>query len=84
MNRNEIKLLEAEFNDILQDIWCIYSFHNGVKKLREIGHKIKQPYMGQIWTEISHIGTGHGSLAARLQIKDIMQKYLEDEYRNGE
>jgi len=64
-------------NQILNNIFCTYSFPKGKTKWREISSTIPEPFRRKIYTEISHVELGHGIDQARLAVKDEMEKYIE-------
>jgi len=66
-----------EFDNILNSIWCTYSFTEGKKKWREIWMSIPDPYRRNIDTEICHVELGHGIMQSRMAVKDEMEKYID-------
>jgi len=64
-------------NQILNNIFCTYSFHKGKTKWREIISTIPNPFRQKISTEIYHVESGHGINQARLAVKSEMEKYIE-------
>ena len=65
------------FNQILNNIFCTYSFPKGKTKWKEISSTIPEPFRRKISTEISHVESGHGIDQARLAVKSEMEKYIE-------
>ena len=65
------------FNQIINNIFCTYSFPKGKTKWREISSTIPEPFRRKISTEISHVESGHGIDQARLAVKSEMEKYIE-------
>lgn len=66
-----------DFDYILNNIWCIYSFDKGKKKWREIASEIPEPYRQNIFIEICHVELGHGIDQARMAVKSEMEKCLD-------
>ena len=65
------------FNQIINNIFCTYSFPKGKTKWREIAITIPEPFRRKIYTEIYHVESGHGIVQARLAVKSEMEKYIE-------
>jgi len=65
------------FNQILNNIFCTYSFPKGKTKWKEISSTIPEPFRKKISTEIYHVESGHGIDQARLAVKSEMEKYIE-------
>ena len=66
-----------DFDYILNNIWCTYSFHKGKKKWREIARDIPESFRCKISIEMGHVWLGHGIDQARLEAKSAMKKYLD-------
>ena len=66
-----------DFNYILNNIFCTYSFPKGKTKWREIAVTIPNPFRQNISLEIYHVESGHGVNQARLAVKSEMKKYIE-------
>jgi len=64
-------------NQILNNIFCTYSFPKGKTKWREISSTIPNPFRQNISLEIYHVESGHGIYQARLAVKSEMEKYIE-------
>jgi len=64
-------------NQILNNIFCTYSFTKGKTKWREVSSQIPNPFRQNISTEIYHVESGHGISQARLAVKSEMEKYIE-------
>jgi hypothetical protein len=70
-------IIANDFDFILNNIWCTYSFEKGKNKWLGIKSMIPEPYKSKIDTEIYHVEAGHGINQARLAVKDEMQKYID-------
>jgi len=66
-----------EFDFILNNIWCTYSFEKGNKKWREIGKDIPSPFYEKICIEMGHVELGHGREQALMAVKSEMSKYID-------
>ncbi|HBY20962.1 MAG TPA: hypothetical protein DEG71_08130 [Clostridiales bacterium] len=67
-----------DFDYILNNIFCTYSFNKGKTKWREISSTIPKPFrQNNISLEIYHVESGHGIDQARLAVKSEMEKYIE-------
>ena len=75
--------IAQDFDYILNNIFCTYSFNKGKSKWREISSQIPKPFRQNISTEIYHVESGHGIDQARLAVKSEMEKYIEYLIRNG-
>lgn len=75
-DKNILKIIK-ELDNILDDIWCTYSFEKGRKRWREIAKNIPSPFISKIDTEIGHVYCGHGIIQARLAVKSEMSAYIE-------
>jgi enoyl-[acyl-carrier-protein] reductase (NADH) len=71
-----------DFDYILNNIWCTYSFEKGKTRWKEIKSQIPESYRFRIDIEIDHVWLGHGIDQARMTVKDEMEKYLD--YLNSE
>ena len=69
--------IAQDFDYILNNIFCTYSFHKGKSKWREISSQIPNPFRQNISLEIYHVESGHGINQARLAAKSEMEKYIE-------
>ena len=69
--------IAINFNYILNNIFCTYSFPKGKTKWREISSQIPNPFRQNISLEIYHVESGHGIDQARLAVKSEMEKYLD-------
>jgi len=78
---SNIYSIAQDLNQILNNIFCTYSFHKGKNKWREINSTIPNTFRQNISTEIYHVESGHGISQARLVVKSEMEKYIE--YLNG-
>ncbi len=76
-NISEVYKIAFEFDKILNDIWCVYSFNKGHSRWRMISRNIEEPYRSQIDIEIGHVKLGHGINQARAAVKDEMEKYID-------
>lgn len=65
-----------DFDYILNNIWCTYSFEKGRDRWKEIRSNIPDPYKFRIDIEIDHVWLGHGISQARLAVKHRMEEYL--------
>jgi len=75
-DKNILKTIK-ELDNILDDIWCTYSFEKGTKKWREFAKNIPSEFENRISTEIGHVYCGHGIIQARLAVKSEMSAYIE-------
>ena len=66
-----------DFDYILNNIWCTYSFHKGKKRWREVARYIPESFRCKISIEMGHVWLGHGIDQARLAVKNEMKKYLD-------
>lgn len=66
-----------DFDYILNNIWCTYTFEKGKKRWREIQSQIPEPYRFRIDIEMDHVWLEHGIDQARLAVKSEMEKYLD-------
>ena len=66
-----------DFDYILNNIWCTYSFEKGEKKWREIKSKIPEQFRLNIDIEMGHVMLGHGIHQARQAVKSEMEKYID-------
>jgi len=67
-----------DFNQILNNIFCTYSFPKGKTKWREISSTIPNQFrQNPISLEIYHVESGHEIDQARLAVKNEMEKYIE-------
>jgi len=64
-------------NQILNNIFCTYSFPKGKTKWREISSTIPNTFRQNISLEIYHVESGHGIDQVRLAVKSEMEKYIE-------
>ena len=71
-----------DFDYILNNIFCTYSFPKGKTKWREICSTIPNPFRQNISIEIYHVESSHGIDQARLAVKSEMEKYIEYLIRN--
>jgi len=62
------------FNYILNNIFCTYSFPKGKTKWKEIQLQIPESFRRKISTEIYHVESGHGIDQARLAVKSEIGK----------
>jgi len=69
--------ITQDLNQILNNIFCTYSFPKGKTKWREISSTIPNPFRQNISLEIYHVESGHGIDQARLAVKSEMEKYIE-------
>jgi len=69
--------IAQDFNYILNNIFCTYSFQKGKTKWREIQSQIPEPYRFRISIEIDHVWLGYGISQARLAVKSEMEKYID-------
>ena len=69
--------IAQDFDYILNNIFCTYSFPKGKTKWREISSTIPNPFRQNIYIEIYHVELGHGIDQARLAVKSEMEKYIE-------
>ncbi len=76
-NTSEVWKLANDFDYILNNIWCTYSFEKGNKRWKEISLQIPETYRFKINVEMNHVWLGHGVNQARLAVKDEMEKYLD-------
>jgi len=67
-----------DFDYILNNIWCTYSFAKGKIRWREISPTIPDEFNKKIFTELCHVELGHGIEQARMAVKSEMEKYLQD------
>jgi len=67
----------SDLNQILNNIFCTYSFPKGKTKWREISSQIPDQFRKNISLEIYHVESGHGIDQARLVVKSEMEKYIE-------
>lgn len=72
----DIYTIVTEFNDILNDMWCKYSYDSGCKKWRNIARFLDEPFRSNIATEMGHTQIGYGVKQARLALKDEIEKYI--------
>ena len=66
-----------DFDYILNNIWCTYSFEKGRKRWRQIKTQIPEPFRLSIDIEMGHVWCGHGIEQARQAVKSEMEKYIE-------
>lgn len=66
-----------DFDYILNNAWCTYSFSKARKKFNEIRKDIPEPYHFKISIEMDHVELGHRINQARLALKDEMSKYID-------
>jgi hypothetical protein len=76
-NISETWTIANDFDYILNNIWCTYSFEKGYSRWRKIGSQIPEPYRSKIGIEINHVRLGHGIDQARLAVKNEMEKYID-------
>ena len=69
--------LAQSLNQILNNIFCTYSFPKGKTKWRKINSTIPNPFRQKISIEIYHVESGHGIDQARLAVKSEMEEYIE-------
>jgi len=69
--------IATSLNQILNNIFCTYSFPKGKTKWREISSTIPNPFRQNISLEIYHVELGHGIDQARLAVKSEMERYIE-------
>lgn len=74
---SEVYSTAVIFDEILNNIWCTYSFHKGKKQWREFASNVPEPFRFKIDIEICHVELGHGIKQARLAVKDEMEKYID-------
>jgi len=74
---SNIYSIANDFDQILNNIFCTYSFPKGKTKWREISSQIPKPFRQNISLEIYHVESGHGIDQARLAVKSEMEKYIE-------
>lgn len=72
-----IKELIHDFDYILDNIWCTYSFKKGRRRWNKIVLNIHNEYAKRIIIEMQHVLIGHGVEQAKLAVKDEMEKYIE-------
>jgi len=70
-------IIVSDLSQILNNIFCTYSFPKGKTKWREISSTIPNPFRQNISIEIYHVESGHGIDQARLAVKSEMEKYIE-------
>lgn len=75
-NKNVLKRIK-ELDNILDDIWCTYSFEKGKRQWNNIIEDIPYPFRERIDIEIYHVSSGNGIIQSRLAVKDEMSKYIE-------
>ena len=68
--------IAKEFDYILNNIWCTYSFKKGFSKWREIRNGIPNPFYEKINTEIYHVESGYGKEQALMAVKSEMKNYI--------
>lgn len=66
-----------DFDYILNNAWCTYSFSKARTRWNEIGSSVPEPFQFKIGIEMSHVELGHGINQARLALKDEMEKYID-------
>ena len=66
-----------DFDYILNNIWCVRSFHKGKGRWMDIIKIIPQPFKTSINVEMEHVYLGHGIEQARAAVKSEMNKYIE-------
>jgi len=69
--------IAQSLNQILNNIFCTYSFPKGKTKYKQISSTIPNPFRQNISLEIYHVESGHGIYQARLAVKSEMEKYIE-------
>lgn len=72
----DIYAVALEFDNMLNQMWCIRSFESGYKIWRELSRFINDPFRSRIMTEIYHVRSCHGIKQARLALKDEIEKYI--------
>lgn len=72
----DIYSIALELDNMLNQMWCKYSFESGYKLWRDISKWVEDPYRSNIRTEIGHITLGHGLKQARLALKSEIEKYI--------
>ena len=66
-----------DFDYILNNMWCSYSFGKGYKRWKEISNKIDIYYRNKISTEIGHVDIGHGKQQALIALREEMINYID-------
>lgn len=66
-----------DFDYILNNIWCNYSFEKGLKRWIEIDKDIPDFYSNKIYIEISHVRLNHDKKQSLMAVKEEMRKYLD-------
>ena len=74
---SNVYFIAQDFDYILNNIFCTYSFNKGKTKWREINSTIPNQFRQNISLEIYHVESGHGIDQARLAVKSEMEKYIE-------
>jgi hypothetical protein len=72
----DIYAVVEQFDEMLNSMWCIYSFESGYTIWRELSRFIDEPFRGSISTEVHHVKSGHGIKQARLALKSEVEKYV--------
>jgi len=75
-NNSKAINMALEFDAILDNIWCTFTFERGLSRWTRVMKDVEQPYARNISIEIGHVDIGHGIANARLAVKDEMEKYL--------
>ena len=73
----EIKSIVSDFDYILNNMWCTYSFAKGKSRWLVVGKKVAYPYNMKISTEIGHVENGHGKEQALMALRTEMTKYID-------
>jgi len=76
-NISNVYSIAQDLSQILNNIFCTYSFPKGKTKWREISSTIPNPFRQNISIEIYHVESGHGIDQARSSAKSEMEKYIE-------
>ena len=66
-----------DFDYILDNIWCKYSYRKAIGQWDKIVFNIHNEYAKKILIEIQHVLIGYGVEQDKLAVKDEMEKYIE-------
>ena len=69
--------LILDFECVLDNIWCLHSQEKAIKKFNSI-RTIPLEYRNQIYTEINHVILEHGKSQAKLEVKRLMEKCIDE------
>lgn len=74
---SEAYRIANDFDYILNNIWCTYSYEKGKQRWREIKSQIPEPFKFKIDIEMNHVWLGHGIEQARKAVKSEMNNYID-------